>query len=66
MRKPRIIYAAITGSLPTKENYPAVPISIAEETESTQAAFEAVLPLRIAMCAMTHANPLLIPNDLRD
>jgi 3-keto-5-aminohexanoate cleavage enzyme len=32
---------AITGSLPTKENNPAVPISIAEQIESTQASFEA-------------------------
>jgi uncharacterized protein (DUF849 family) len=32
---------AITGSLPTKENNPAVPISITEQVESTQEAFEA-------------------------
>lgn len=36
-----IICVAITGSLPTKENNPAVPISISEQIESTQAAFEA-------------------------
>ena len=32
---------AITGSLPTKQNNPAVPITIAEQVESTHAAFEA-------------------------
>ena len=41
MSNPCIICVAITGSLPTKENNPAVPISIAEQIESTQAAFEA-------------------------
>lgn len=39
--QPCIICVAITGSLPTKENNPAVPISIAEQVESTQEAFEA-------------------------
>lgn len=37
---PCIICVAITGSLPTKANNPAVPITIAEQVESTQAAFE--------------------------
>ena len=39
--KPCILCVAITGSLPTKENNPAVPITIAEQVESTQEAFEA-------------------------
>lgn len=39
--EPCIICVAITGSLPTKANNPAVPISIAEQVESTQEAFEA-------------------------
>ena len=39
--KPCIICVAITGSLPTKENNPAVPITIAEQVESTHEAFEA-------------------------
>lgn len=39
--KPCIITVAITGSLPRKENNPAVPITIPEQVESTQAAFEA-------------------------
>jgi uncharacterized protein (DUF849 family) len=38
---PCIIAVAITGSLPTKADNPAVPITIAEQVESTQAAFEA-------------------------
>ncbi|MFL5336887.1 MAG: 3-keto-5-aminohexanoate cleavage protein [Geminicoccaceae bacterium] len=40
-RSPCIITVAITGSLPRKENNPAVPITIAEQVESTQEAFEA-------------------------
>jgi 3-keto-5-aminohexanoate cleavage enzyme len=39
--KPCIICVAITGSLPTKENNPAVPITITEQIESTQESFEA-------------------------
>ncbi|VDS09460.1 3-keto-5-aminohexanoate cleavage enzyme [Paracoccus haematequi] len=41
MTDPCIICVAITGSLPTKDNNPAVPITIAEQLESTQEAFEA-------------------------
>jgi uncharacterized protein (DUF849 family) len=41
MTKPCIICVAITGSLPTKANNPAVPISVSEQIESTQEAFEA-------------------------
>lgn len=41
MSKPCIICVAITGSLPRKENNPAVPITVAEQIESTQEAFEA-------------------------
>jgi uncharacterized protein (DUF849 family) len=36
-----IITVAITGSVPRKRDNPAVPITIAEQIESTQAAFEA-------------------------
>jgi 3-keto-5-aminohexanoate cleavage enzyme len=39
--KPCIICVAITGSLPTKANNPAVPITVEEQVESTQEAFEA-------------------------
>ena len=38
---PCIICVAITGSVPRKEHNPAVPVTIAEQIESTQAAFEA-------------------------
>lgn len=38
---PCIIAVAITGSLPQKSNNPAVPITIAEQVESTHEAFEA-------------------------
>ena len=41
MMKPCILCVAITGSLPTKADNPAVPISLQEQIESTQNAFEA-------------------------
>jgi 3-keto-5-aminohexanoate cleavage enzyme len=39
--RPCIICVAITGSVPRKEHNPAVPITIAEQVESAQAAMEA-------------------------
>ena len=41
MTEPLIICVAITGSVPTKESNPAVPITVEEQIESTQEAFEA-------------------------
>ncbi len=41
MTSPAIISVAITGSQPTKQQNPAVPIHPAEQVESTQAAYEA-------------------------
>jgi uncharacterized protein (DUF849 family) len=41
MTAPCIITVAITGSLPQKQDNPAVPITIAEQIESTHEAFEA-------------------------
>ena len=41
MSKSCIICVAITGSVPRKEDNPAVPITVDEQVESTQAAFEA-------------------------
>jgi uncharacterized protein (DUF849 family) len=41
MTKPCIICVAITGSLPRKADNPAVPITVAEQVESTHEAFEA-------------------------
>ena len=41
MSTPCIISVAITGSLPRKKDNPAVPITVAEQIEATQAAYEA-------------------------
>ena len=41
MTQPCIISVAITGSLPRKKDNPAVPISVSEQVESTQEAWEA-------------------------
>ena len=41
MSDPVIICVAITGSVPQKADNPAVPITVSEQVESTQAAFEA-------------------------
>lgn len=40
MTKPCIICCAITGSVPQKADNPAVPITVAEQIESTHEAFE--------------------------
>jgi uncharacterized protein (DUF849 family) len=40
MTTPCIICVAITGSLPTKDNIPAFPSTIAEQIESAHEAFE--------------------------
>jgi 3-keto-5-aminohexanoate cleavage enzyme len=41
MRAPAIIAVAITGSVPRKADNPALPISVAEQIESTHEAYEA-------------------------
>jgi len=41
MSEPCIITVAITGSVPRKKDTPAVPVTVAEQVESTQEAFEA-------------------------
>ena len=41
MTKPCIICVALTGSVPRKADNPAVPITVAEQVESAQEAFEA-------------------------
>jgi uncharacterized protein (DUF849 family) len=41
MTEPCIITVAITGSVPKKEDNPGVPVTVAEQIESTQEAFEA-------------------------
>ena len=40
MSKPCIITVAITGSVPKKENNPAIPITLSEQVESTHASFD--------------------------
>ncbi len=50
--KPCIICVAITGSVPTKTDNPAVPISVQEQIESTHAAFEE--GASIAHCHVRH------------
>lgn len=54
MSKPCIICVAITGSVPRKADNPAVPISISEQVESTQQAFEA--GATIAHCHVRNAD----------
>ncbi len=41
MEKPVVIAVAITGSVPRKKDNPAVPVTVAEQIESTHEAFEA-------------------------
>lgn len=41
MTQPCIICVAITGSVPTKANNPALPVTVSEQIESTHEAFEA-------------------------
>src|SRR5690606_22817912 len=41
MSAPCIITVAITGSVPTKKDNPAVPITVTEQIESTHEAYEA-------------------------
>ena len=42
---PVVIAVAITGSVPRKKDNPAVPVTVAEQVESTHEAFEAVVSL---------------------
>ncbi|SFL12932.1 3-keto-5-aminohexanoate cleavage enzyme [Falsiroseomonas stagni DSM 19981] len=41
MTDPVIIAVAITGSVPRKKDNPALPVTVAEQIESTHAAYEA-------------------------
>jgi 3-keto-5-aminohexanoate cleavage enzyme len=59
---PCIITVAITGSLPTKADNPAVPITITEQIESTQAAFEAGATLLHAHVRMDDGTPTSDPD----
>ncbi|MEO0914283.1 MAG: 3-keto-5-aminohexanoate cleavage protein, partial [Pseudomonadota bacterium] len=57
MTKPCIICVAITGSVPTKADNPAVPISVSEQIESTHAAFEAGASIAHAHVRNTDETP---------
>ena len=65
MIDPCIICVAITGSVPTKEDNPAVPISIAEQIESTQECYE--LGASIAHCHVRNddGTPSIDPDKYR-
>ena len=60
MATPCIITVAITGSVPQKSDNPAVPITIAEQVESTHAAFEAGATLAHCHVRMEDGKP---PSD---
>ena len=62
MQKPCIICVAITGSLPRKAMNPAVPISVAEQIESTQEAFEAGAAICHAHVRNDDESPSSDPN----
>ena len=66
MNDPCIICVAITGSVPTKKDNPAVPISISEQIESTQECFE--LGASIVHCHVRNddGTPSIDPNKYRD
>ena len=61
MSDPCIICVAITGSVPRKEDNPAVPITIAEQVESTHAAFEAGASIVHAHVRMEDQTPTSDP-----
>ena len=60
--KPAIICVAITGSLPTKADNPAVPIDVSEQIESTQAAFEAGATICHAHVRTADGSPTADPD----
>ncbi len=61
--QPCIICVAITGSLPTKENNPAVPVTVAEQVESAHEAFEAGASHRpLPRARRRRANPPRTPS----
>ena len=65
MIDPCIICVAITGSVPTKQDNPAVPISISEQVESTQECYE--LGASIAHCHVRNddGTPSIDPDKYR-
>ena len=65
MTSPAIITVAITGSQPTKEQNPAVPIHPAEQVESTQEAFEAGASLVQFYTGLIYRGPGLVAEVAR-
>lgn len=61
MSSPCIICVAITGSVPRKENNPAVPITVAEQIESTHEAFEAGASIAHCHVRMDDGTPTSDP-----
>jgi 3-keto-5-aminohexanoate cleavage enzyme len=61
MSTPCIITVAITGSLPQKSDNPAVPITVAEQVESTHQAFEAGATLVHAHVRKDDGSPTADP-----
>ena len=62
MSKPCIICVAITGSVPQKSDNPAVPITVAEQVESTHAAFEAGASIAHCHVRMEDGTPTSDPD----
>lgn len=61
MTSPCIICVAITGSVPQKSDNPAVPITIAEQVESTHEAFEAGASIAHCHVRMEDGTPTSDP-----
>ena len=61
MTKPCIICVAITGSVPRKEDNPAVPVTIEEQIESTHEAFEAGASIAHCHVRMEDGTPTSDP-----
>lgn len=62
MTEPCIICVAITGSVPQKSDNPAVPITVDEQIESTQAAFEAGASIAHCHVRMEDGTPTSDPD----
>lgn len=62
MSKPCIICVAITGSVPQKSDNRAVPITVAEQVESTHAAFEAGASIAHCHVRMEDGTPTSDPD----
>jgi uncharacterized protein (DUF849 family) len=62
MTKPCIICVAITGSVPRKEDNPAVPITVEEQIESTHEAFEAGASIAHCHVRMDDQTPTSDPD----